>query len=60
MSKKEFKKGDRVSGLYAHKGKSGTIVDASNSMFVKILWDGGKRASWIEVVRLELKEEAND
>lgn len=57
MSKKEFKKGDRVSGLYAHKGKSGTILNAPNLAFAQVLWDGGKRSSWIDVSRLELKEE---
>lgn len=50
----KFQVGDRVKGLYAHKGKTGSVVEANgNSIYVCVQWDNGKRKAWVDSARLE-------
>jgi len=50
----EFKEGDRVVGLYSHKGKAGTVVKGYRSI-VDLRWDGGKRISTVQACNLRLE-----
>ena len=50
----EFKEGDRVVGLYSHKGKVGTVVKGYRSI-VDLRWDGGKRISTVQACNLRLE-----
>ena len=54
----KFKNGDRVKGLYAHRGKTGTVVESGqgNHLYVCIKWDGGKRKAWVDSAKLKLLE----
>jgi hypothetical protein len=50
-----FKKGDRVCGINAHKGKCGVVVEGQFSLWVKLKWDNGKRVSRVGVWHLTLE-----
>ncbi len=45
---REFKVGDRVAGLYRHRGRVGVLLDVGRS-FVKIKWDDASRASHVQI-----------
>jgi hypothetical protein len=52
----EIEPGDRVKGLYAHKGKTGYVLSISRG-WVTLQWDGGKRSSTVEKFRVEKDDE---
>lgn len=48
--------GDRIEGLMAHRGKSGTVIAIWNYPRILVRWDGGRKNSKVHINKLKKVE----